>query len=290
MAIPDIVKVGETLPYPKLVFERPINPIAQPKLGLIGGNLGQLKSLSQTYETSLALGNWPTLYLPNELAGSIAGIAHELSIQTFDPTDRSQSQELFGELSTSHSLAIAGIGLPLSSNIQIRLEELFTNASLPILVVEQTLRLFETNRPLLKHSNLVLCCDNIELLQLINHLGIGVKTSPERGIYQITDLIYAIHEQYPSLRMLIFEPNALLMFDPFAQTQFGLMTTTKNLLDWRGVVYGVMASMLAYPAQQLDNFMPCCLNGGYIIRQILDQTNEKSLAITTKQIYTKLLG
>lgn len=288
MAIPDIIKVGESLPYPKLIFERPINPIAQPKLGLIGGNLSQLKNLSQTYETSLALGGWPTLYLPKDLASSIAGVAHELSVQTFDQTDRAQTTVRFDELTLGNSLAVAGIGLPLSSSVQIRLEELFTSADLPIMVVEQALRLFETNQALLEHSNLVLCCDNIELVQLINHLGIGVKTSQERGIYQITDLVLALNESYPLLRMLVFEPNALIIFDPSSQTQFGLMNTSANLLNWRGVIYGVMASMIAYPIHQLDNFLPRCLNGSYIIRQILDTTDEKSLATITKQIYTQL--
>lgn len=289
MAELDIIRQGEIVLYPDLVFNRPVNPVSQPIVSLVGGNVTGIKPLDQAYTVAAGLGSRVDLLTTAQVAGAVRELSAGWPPHVFDPADRAATHELWHQIETGSSLAAVGIDLPLSSTVQVRLEELLQLSSVPLIVTGQALRLFATNPGLLQKPNLVLCCDTIELMRLCNDVRVPARLVAQRGIYGIVDLIQKLAEQVTGLKIAAFDAENLLIYDHRDPNQIGLLHINGDWYDGRGLIYGALAGMLSWPLRSLDKYLPRAMNAAYVLRRlVVDEKTDRDLNAHVKRIYAQI--
>lgn len=289
MAELDIIRQGEIVLYPDLVFNRPVNPVSQPIVSLVGGNVTGIKQLDQAYTVAAGLGSRVDVLTTAQVAGAVRELSASLPPHVFDPADRAATDELWHQIENSSSLAVVGIDLPLSSSVQVRLEELLQLASVPVIITGQALRLFATNPRLLQKPNLVLCCDTVELMRLCNDLRLPARLAAQRGIYGIADLVQKLAEQVAGLKIAVFDAENLLLYDHRNPNQAGLLHIDGDWFDGRGLIYGALAAMLSWPLRSLDNYLPRAMNAAYVLRRlVVDDKTDRNLSAEVKRIYAQI--
>lgn len=281
-----ITRQGDELLYPKLVFNRPVNPIQQPIIVFVHESL---PALNQSYEVAEVLKIKPQAVLisaqsPEQPLQSEA----TLGLQTIKPTDQAQLSEMLEAAETNASLLSIGFDSALPSAIQIALEQFLLASTVPVILSGSLWQLLAANPALLEKTNLVLNFDTIEMIKLLNALHIPVHTSDARGVYQLVDLAQSLLRRQPTLHLIIADnANVVMAVRQADVTHIGLWHSRMPMPTLAAKWNGLAAAMLAYPLRNItDNFCERLLNGAYLLQNSI--VNERAITISLRRMYDSL--
>ena len=278
---PKIVRQGDALLYPKLIFNRPVNPIQQPIVVFVHE---LLPALNQQYEMATVLKTKPQVVLISNQHTDQAAEAM-LGLQTIKPSDSIRLNEVLEDAEINASFLSIGYISTLPSAIQITLDRFLIESSVPVLLSGSTWQLLAANPTLLQKSNLVLNCTTIECIKLCNALHIPVHTSVQRGAYQLTDLAQSLLRHQPNIQIIISDNANIVMATWSSEdTKICLWHSLTPIQDIQDYWCGVAASMLAYPLRNLkDNFCERLLNGTYLLQNSL--VHQRAVPSSLRRIY-----
>ncbi len=259
--------------YSKFFFDRPVNPIQQPIIGIVGGKLA---SLNHIYEAITVTGSRAEVVGIDTFSEPVQSTS-VMPANSFRSEDRMEIAEKLQELENNMSLVILGVDIILSSNIQIEFEKFLTYATVPVILCGPSVGLLGFNQELFRKSNIVIFADSLTHIKLINRLHIPVRTNSARGIYQLADLAFGLQERFSNIKQVLYDNQNIVSIDsgkPIPQeasmTHFGAMLNKDH--DY---ILGVIASMLAWPLRNLDNFKQRVSNATYLIKNC---SNEEKIS------------
>lgn len=286
-----LIRQGEEILYPELLFNRPVNPIHWPMVALIGGQAHGFAALNHAYEAVSMLGCRVDVYTPQTAAAAWQQPLAGMPLHTFDPADQAATEHMWQQLEVSASLAVLGLNSPLASQLQVRYEELLQTSTLPVLVTGEVLPLFTINRALLQRPNVIMCCDLLALIRLINGLRLGVRHRPARGVFGIHELVMALGEEWPAGKFILTDPSGVYVFAAAEPQQLGVLTLPATEDDSGGITCGVMAAALSFPLRSTVDFTRQAMNGCWMLAAILRRMAAGStLAAAAKQTYRQAVG
>jgi len=286
--IPQIICQGDELLYPKLIFNRPVNPIQQPIVMFVHESL---PSLNQAYEAAAALKTKPQVALissenPDQAAETMLGT------QTLSPTDGPAIREALAMAEINASFLSIGYHSTLPSAVQIALDQFLLTSTVPALLSGSLWQLPAASPALLQKPNLILNLTTVECIKLCNALRIPVHTSAERGAYQLADLAQSLLRHQSGLKVIISDDANVVMASQVTegesnQPQIGLWHSHVELTHLQGYFVGVSAAMLAYPLRNIaTDFCERLLNGTYLLQNSL--THERAIPTSLRRIYDSL--
>lgn len=276
---PEIIRQGDDVLYPKLFFNRPVNPIQQPIVTLIDDSLS---SLSTMFEIVGVLGARPQSIAVLRQRPADAATVGVVLIDIQDSNSLVEQLEL---ANMNSSLIFLRLQTNLTSQLQIALSHFLLHADVPVILTGACWQLFTTEPALLQKSNLILAMDTGSCMKFINALKIPIHTSSGRGAFQLVDLAQAVIQRSPHQHVMIYDHNSVVWA---RQNKVGLWYGGENLIEIMDYVFAVTAAMLAYPLRNMDQFIERSLNGAYILHSTMSQGKTKASEI--RRLYQTLLG
>lgn len=289
MAEVSLIDGSSKLLFPDIVYNRPISAIYQPSIGIIGGSVHQLKSLSDCYEVTTELGLTTHLLLPKELHKLPLPFADQqfLNLET-TKASLVNDLEILSQLNDDVNLIIFGVDSQFSSPMLALAENFFNHTTKPIIFTESLLKLLKIKPPILNSKLCIGLLNTGSLVKLANLARLPIHIQPDRGLFNKLDIIQAVAEHYGA-HIIHYDSEQLLFYDPKQIGKAGLINVSSDSLgSYIGHLLGIFGWILASHKENLDQFLAKCLTAGYIFKQAVamsqsrDQT-DAALAHTIKQ-------
>ncbi len=269
MSTPAIIRQKDELLFGDVLFNRPINPVLRPRLTIVGGSVKGLKTLSDCYQAAGALGATTELIVPAQ----IAEFTHGLPVAAYIELDKNKMLKVSSlqDAGANCNLLVLAPGLAESASTQMALEYMLTDAKAVILVSDEALSVVSINPTIFSDTQAIFCLSTKGLITLANHLKIGVDIKPDRGIFNIIDIINTLRT---SLRagFVIYDNNNIIVSED--GDKVGVTSLEMEDIDHcRGYLIGLLAGLVAQYDNDIDQFLPKAMTASYIFRQSL-QTPE----------------
>jgi len=205
------LQTGETLPDETLLFKLAPAPSRWPNLAVIGGSIGYLADLSWLVEATAKLKLQLQPIVPLETQQALPWLqAIEL------PTGAGRPAQKFDDALGSSQVVIAGLGLQLTSNYQIILDRWLAHSDIPTVITDELVPLYKAHPELLESSSIIPCVSIGQLLKL--HAAVGSKPAlvPDRGIFNIGNLLVELPSKAPLI--IAYEDSRIYTYVRSAHT------------------------------------------------------------------------
>lgn len=269
----DIIQQADKLLFPEVIFNKPINKLASPRIMILGGSGNKLNNISLCYESIANSYSNATLVLPKILSTSL-DIPDAIYLSS-NPTGSILKENLdkLIELSSDCNFLIIGVDLYLGSEAQIVIEKLLHDTLVPCLVTDEVTKLFLLNPEILKkRKNLVLFTNTENLIKLANKLGIAINIQPSRGVYNKTDLIKKILANI-NCSIICYDSDQIICMDSSDLERAGLINFESGLEKNIGSIIGLVGSFLADPTYKINKFIKKTLTACFVAKEAITQNS-----------------
>ncbi len=267
MADLPIVAQKDDLLYPQSLFERPLNRLQMPQIGLIGGGLGGLKLLNDTYKTMLDCDNRIILAVPRSIQQMIGQTADLI----FEPVSRGRYDDsLIVERLGEANLIVLAPGMAMTSQDHIRLDKIINQLERPIMITTEALPIVVADPSLLARAGSSLVLSTEQAIALANKYNLPIDIKPARGVYNRLAIMDSL-SAHTNATVVIVEKNQIALHH-HSLKQAGLLQMIMADFDRQlGQIIGVLSALSAGQTQP-DKQFEAMMNGLFLLRQSIDQT------------------
>lgn len=268
MAKFNIVQQKDHLLYEDVLFNHSINPILKPSIVIVGGQIGDLKTLSDCYQAIMLMGRFAEIVVPQKLAKLVQSLpVREVIELTAAGQVRKDSLQTVAEVT---NMLILAPGIEETSTNQVALEFLLEYSTSAV-ICDEMLYLAKIKPSVFKRKDLIFCLSTNGLILLANYLQVGVNIKPDRGIYNKIDIILALHQHLGS-PFVIYDNRQILVFE--SERNIGVTQIEIDNIDrLRGALLGILAGLMARSDGRMTDVFKKAMSVSFIFNRTITQAD-----------------